>query len=110
MQPTLQTRVLKKTRLSDRVVGLTLGLSDGAELPAWNPGAHIELELAPTGAEPLYRQYSLCGPQANTCEWQIAVLKEEAGRGGSAYIHDALQEGDVLAVSTPKNHFPFAAD
>lgn len=110
MQPTLQTRVLKKTRLSDRVVGLTLGLPDGAELPVWSPGAHIELELAATGAEPLYRQYSLCGPQTNTREWQVAVLKEEAGRGGSAYIHDVLQEGDVLAVSAPKNHFPFAAD
>ncbi len=109
MQQTLQTRVLKKIRLSDRVVGLTLGLQNGGALPAWEPGAHIELELAVPQAEPLYRQYSLCGQQANTHEWQIAVLKEEAGRGGSAYIHDVLQEGDALAVSIPKNHFPFAA-
>ncbi|MCX5464659.1 PDR/VanB family oxidoreductase [Alcaligenes parafaecalis] len=110
MQQTLQTRVLKKTRLSERVVGLTLGLQNGAEFPVWEPGAHIELELAVSKDEPLYRQYSLCGQQTNTREWQIAVLKEDAGRGGSAYIHEVLQEGDVVAVSSPKNHFPFAAD
>lgn len=110
MQQTLQTRVLKKTQLSERVVGLTLGLQNGAEFPVWEPGAHIELELTVSKEEPLYRQYSLCGQQANSREWQIAVLKEDAGRGGSAYIHDVLQEGDALAVSPPKNHFPFAAD
>jgi ferredoxin-NADP reductase len=110
MQQTLQTRVLKKTRLSERVVGLTLGLPDGDAFPVWEPGAQIELELAVSKTEPLYRQYSLCGQQANTREWQIAVLKEEAGRGGSAYIHEVLQEGDALAVSVPKNHFPFAAN
>lgn len=107
MQQTLQARVLKKTILSDRVVSLTLGQLDGAEFPAWEPGAHIELELAVSKAEPLYRQYSLCGQQAKTREWKIAVLKDEGSRGGSAYIHEVLQEGDVLPVSIPKNHFPF---
>ncbi|UOO88172.1 2Fe-2S iron-sulfur cluster-binding protein [Vitreoscilla massiliensis] len=104
---TLNARVLKKTQLSERVVGLTLGLDGGGVLPAWEPGAHIELELG--ASEPLYRQYSLCGTQADTQHWQIAVLKDEASRGGSAYIHEVLQEGDVLPVSVPKNHFPFAA-
>ncbi|WJM95808.1 2Fe-2S iron-sulfur cluster-binding protein [Pseudomonas defluvii] len=110
MQQTLKTRVLKKTILSDRVVGLTLGLLDGAEFPVWEPGAHIELELPVSRAEPLYRQYSLCGQRANTREWKVAVLKDEASRGGSAYIHEVLQEGDVLPVSIPRNHFPFNAD
>ncbi|MBK1779698.1 oxidoreductase [Advenella sp. WQ 585] len=110
MQQILQTRVLKKTRLSERVVGVTLGLDNGTALPAWEPGAHIELELAASQIEPLYRQYSLCGQQDNTHEWQIAVLKDEASRGGSVFIHDVLQEGDVVPVSIPKNHFPFAAN
>ena len=104
---TLNARVLKKTQLSERVVGLTLGLDGGGELPVWEPGAHIELALG--ASEPLYRQYSLCGTQADHQHWQIAVLKDEASRGGSAYIHEVLQEGDVLPVSVPKNHFPFAA-
>lgn len=110
MRQTLQTRVLKKTMLSDRVVGLTLGPQNGAEFPAWEPGAHIELELAVSKAELLHRQYSLCGQTANTREWQIAVLRDEASRGGSAYIHEVLREGDVLPASIPKNHFPFAAN
>ena len=110
MQQILQTRVLKKTRLSDRVVGLTLGLDNGAALPAWEPGAHIELELAAPHTEPLYRKYSLCGQQDDPHAWQIAVLKDEASRGGSVFIHEVLQEGDVVPVSAPKNHFPFAAN
>ena len=52
MQQTLQTRVLKKTRLSERVVGLTLGLQNGGAFPVWEPGAHIELELAVSQTEP----------------------------------------------------------
>lgn len=109
MQQTLQTKVLKKTMLSQRVVGLTLGLEEG-ELPSWEPGAHIELELGGQGNETLYRQYSLCGEASDKKHWQIAVLKDEASRGGSAFIHDVLQEGDVIPVSIPKNHFPFNAD
>lgn len=108
MQKTLQARVLKKTVLSERVVGLTLGLLDDADFPAWEPGAHVELELAISDTESLYRQYSLCGSQANSREWKIAVLKDEVSRGGSAYIHGILQEGDILPVSIPRNHFPFS--
>ncbi len=110
MQQLLHTRVVKKSQLSDRVVGLTLALDNGAALPEWEPGAHIELELSAHLTEPLYRQYSLCGQQTQRHEWQIAVLKDEHSRGGSTYIHEVLQEGDELTVSAPKNHFPFAAN
>lgn len=108
-QQTLQARVLKKAMLSNRVVGLTLEADGGGNLPPWEPGAHIQLELNVPQIEDsqCYRQYSLCGEQNNMQQWQIAVLKDEASRGGSHYIHEVLQEGDVINVSHPKNHFPF---
>lgn len=108
---TIKACVLKKTQLSQRVVGLTLGATDGDNLPSWEPGAHIELALDipgfADGDEKCYRQYSLCGDTNNLKTWEIAVLKDEDSRGGSRFIHDALQEGDVISVSEPKNHFPF---
>ena len=108
---TIQACILKKTQLSQRVVGLTLAATDGADLPSWEPGAHIELTLDipgfADGSEKCYRQYSLCGDTKKLQTWEIAVLKDDESRGGSLFIHEALQEGDVITVSKPKNHFPF---
>ncbi|UIY27922.1 hypothetical protein LZK76_36225 (plasmid) [Rhizobium leguminosarum] len=36
----------------------------------------------------------------------IAVKREADGRGGSAWLHDAVCVGTVLPVSAPRNHFP----
>jgi ferredoxin-NADP reductase len=70
------------------------------ELPAWEPGAHIDL-VAP-GAP--VRQYSLCGDPA-AGRYRIAVLREDASRGGSRHVHEALRPGDVLSLRGPRNHF-----
>jgi ferredoxin-NADP reductase len=83
------------------VVALTLRHPEGAVLPAWRPGAHIDLLLD----EGLVRQYSLCGDPADRHIWQIAVLREPAGRGGSAHVHDKLTEGATVRVRGPRNHF-----
>jgi ferredoxin-NADP reductase len=34
------------------------------------------------------------------------VLREPAGRGGSAYVHDELRPGDLVGVGGPRNNFP----
>jgi ferredoxin-NADP reductase len=83
------------------VVGLTLRSPDGAALPVWSPGAHIDLTLTPG----LTRQYSLCGDPADRACWRIAVLRERGGRGGSVYVHDRLHEGAEVRIRGPRNHF-----
>jgi ferredoxin-NADP reductase len=84
------------------VVGLELALPSGGALPAWTPGAHIDVEL-PGG---LTRQYSLCGDPADSGRWRIGVLREADGRGGSRWIADELTEGATLRVRGPRNNFP----
>jgi len=37
-------------------------------------------------------------------------LKDPATRGGSLAMHERVNEGDVLALSTPRNHFALAHD
>lgn len=54
----------------------------------------------------LTRQYSLCNDDKESHRYRIAVLRDAASRGGSAGMHDAVHEGDVLTISTPRNHFP----
>lgn len=90
-----------KEKVADDVVRLTLRDPDGEPLPPWEPGAHVDVELPGS-----VRQYSLCGRPEDTTAYQIAVLREPAGRGGSAYVHDELRTGHLVGVSAPRNHFP----
>jgi ferredoxin-NADP reductase len=98
----LRLRVDRRTTGAEGVVVLDLCTVDGTELPAWAPGAHIDLRL-PGG---LTRQYSLCGNPGERSFWRIAVLREPQSRGGSAHVHDALVEGAEVEVRGPRNHFP----
>jgi ferredoxin-NADP reductase len=87
---------------ADGVSVLDLGHPAAAPLPAWAPGAHVDLLLTPT----LTRQFSLCGDPADRGCWRIAVQREADGRGGSRYAHDHLAVGATVRVRGPRNHFP----
>ncbi len=89
---------------ADGVISLTLADPDGAQLPAWTPGAHIDLLLDDT-----IRQYSLCGPPGDQHTWRIAVLLDPDGRGGSVKVHQTLKVRERVAVRGPRNHFPLHA-
>ncbi|SNQ45284.1 Phenoxybenzoate dioxygenase subunit beta [Frankia canadensis] len=82
------------------VIALTLVDPSGHELPAWSPGAHIDVEIGS-----FVRQYSLCGDPADLSRWRIAVLREPNGRGGSQLVHDTARAGLPVAVRGPRNHF-----
>lgn len=115
MAKQLEVRVAAREQLTEDIVGLTLVSTTGEPLPSWQPGAHVELVLETctdangnTDEESvMLRQYSLCSDPADNSQWQVAVLREEGGRGGSLFIHNQIREGDVIRVSEPRNHFPF---
>ncbi|RPF37765.1 PDR/VanB family oxidoreductase [Streptomyces sp. TLI_185] len=86
---------------ADGVLALTLRHPLGEDLPAWEPGAHVDVVLGPE----LERQYSLCGDPADRSVWRIAVLREPDGRGGSAHVHEQVGQGDKVRVRGPRNHF-----
>ncbi|QIV81798.1 PDR/VanB family oxidoreductase [Mycolicibacterium frederiksbergense] len=84
------------------VVALTFAAPDGATLPAWQPGSHLDLHL-PSGRR---RQYSLCGDPQDRSRYRIAVRRIPDGGGGSLEMH-ALSVGDTVTVRSPRNGFPF---
>lgn len=98
----IQVRLIQKRLEADGVVSLHLRAVDGAALPAFAAGAHVDLVLAPG----LVRQYSLCPPLPEAHTYEIAVLLEPESRGGSRAVHERLQVGDVVEISHPRNHFP----
>ena len=101
---TLNVRVARKTVEAEGICSFELVGTDGAPLPAFSAGSHVDVQL-PGG---LTRQYSLCNDPTETHRYLIAVLRDPASRGGSRAMHDAVKEGDTLTISTPKNHFALA--
>ena len=87
---------------ADGVISLQLVDPSGADLPAWEAGAHLEL-LLPSG---LVRQYSLCGDPSDRSSYTVAVLEEPEGRGGSREVHASALVGTTVRVRGPRNHFP----
>src|SRR5689334_12932420 len=75
---------------------------DWAPLPPWSAGAHIDLHLA----NGLIRQYSLVLEDRAATDYVVAVKRDAASRGGSAFIHAELRTGTTLEISAPRNNFP----
>ncbi|MCU1614644.1 MAG: oxidoreductase [Frankiales bacterium] len=98
----LTLRVTEVVRETDQVIAVTLAQSDGADLPVWEPGAHLEFTL-PSG---LIRHYSLCGDPRDRGSYTVAVLRELTGRGGSKELHEIARAGLDLVVRAPRNNFP----
>ncbi|OZI38833.1 cytochrome [Bordetella genomosp. 5] len=94
-------------RVSDDILHLRLAAPDGAPLPRWTPGAHLDVACGDTG---LSRQYSLCGDPAERDIYEIAVLRDPESRGGSHWMHAHAGVGARLRVRGPRNHFRFDED
>lgn len=94
--------VTGREEAADGVVRLRLSALDGASLPPWEPGAHLDVVL-PSG---LVRQYSLCGDPAEADTYVVATRLTEDSRGGSREVHEQLHEGTEIEIRGPRNRFP----
>ena len=75
---------------------------DGKPLPAYEPGAHVDMHL-PNG---LVRNYSMIVARPEPSTYTFGIKRDPASRGGSRYIHDELRVGKTLKISAPRNNFP----
>ena len=99
---TIEVRVAAKVREAEDICSFELVRLDGAPLPPFDAGAHIDVHVGVGQV----RQYSLCNPPHETHRYVIGVLRDAASRGGSLAMHDAVQAGSVLSIGVPRNHFP----
>ena len=86
---------------ADGVLALSLVAADRGALPAWTPGAHIDL-LLPNGLE---RQFSLCGDPDDRSRYRLGILREPQSRGATQYVHERLRPGDRVRAGAPRNNF-----
>ena len=101
----LRVVVARKWEPAEGIAGFELQSVSGT-LPTFQPGAHIDVHL-PNG---LIRQYSLTNGPGELDAYRIGVKREPKSRGGSSVLHDTIAEGDVLAISEPRNNFTLRRD
>lgn len=101
---TQMLRVAAVTPLSPHVTRFRFEHPEGATLPVFSGGAHVVVEM-PDGAVLRRNSYSLISDPMDGSGYDIAVRREDAGRGGSRFMHARVQVGDVLRISVPVNLF-----
>ena len=100
--PWLDMRIATRNEVATGIVGLELVSADGAELPAYEAGAHVDV-FVKSG---MIRQYSLTGDPADRSKYRLGVLLDSKSRGGSAAIHATFQVGNEIRIGHPRNNFP----
>lgn len=81
---------------------------DGGNLPPFSGGSHIVVEMDDHGTRRM-NPYSLMSHPTDTSGYEISVRRDDAGRGGSAYLHRHVTPGTDLLISHPVNLFPVDA-
>src|SRR5258705_5370982 len=102
--------VSKTEALTPRIREFVLARANGAPMPGWAAGAHIDVHLPDVGR----RSYSLIetiSPRAaaeHPTAYRIAVLQQSTCRAGST-VMPGLKTGDRLTISQPATNFPLGA-
>jgi reductive dehalogenase len=102
--PVIQVEITTAEKMTDDVTKYEFAALDGSDLPAWTAGAHLDIVIAPG----FLRQYSMSGDPANRSVYQIGVLREDEGKGGSKLMHRIFNQGRKIFISRPINHFELA--
>lgn len=92
-------------QLTPRVRAFELRDPNGAELPAFEPGSHLRVPVRLPSGQLVDRHYSIASNSVRRDAYEIAVLREEQGSGGSAAVHETYQLGTRLNIDMPGNHF-----
>jgi dimethylamine monooxygenase subunit B len=104
-QVMMAARVRSAEAISPTLRRVVLEPAEGGLFPTGAAGAHILLEMRHDGH--IWRNaYSLVSSPEHRTDYAIIVRRVANSRGGSAYIHDHLQPGQMLSVGLPSNLFP----
>ena len=102
----MKVRVAKITQVADKVKRFRFERADGQPMPVFSGGAHVIVSMH-DGKALRRNPYSLMSSPEDTKGYEISVLRVENSRGGSAFLHEKLKEGDSLTLSQPVNLFAY---
>jgi nitric oxide dioxygenase len=102
--------VAKKVKESDVITSFYLKPEDGKAIASFQPGQYISVKVSIPGDKYTHiRQYSLSDSPGKDY-YRISVKREDGSAdkpGGivSTYLHNHVQEGDILRISAPAGDF-----
>jgi len=97
----MSLRVEAIRRVARDVNLVELADAGGAELPAFEAGAHVDLHLDHGRIRP----YSLANDPRERHRYLLGIKLDRHGRGGSRWVHEQLRVGQMLKVSAPRQNF-----
>lgn len=96
--------VAEKVRESSLITSFILRPEDGGPVLRHKPGQYLTFRLKPEGRPDLKRNYSIsCAPNGEF--YRISVKREADGQGGSLFLHDVVQVGDIVETTPPAGEF-----
>jgi len=102
----MSVRVAEITQVAEKVKRFRFERVDGLPFPVFSGGAHVVVAMR--DGDLLRRNpYSLMSSPHEQSAYEISVLRVEQSRGGSAFLHEKLKQGDTLTISQPINLFPY---
>ena len=97
--------VVHKIKECENVYSFYLAPHDKKSLPAFKPGQYLTIALKINDSEkPIIRCYSLSCSSVESEEFRISVKKLPHG-ACSGFLHQSIDEGDILDVRAPSGHF-----
>lgn len=97
-------RIVEKTPESEVVTSFVMEAADGGAVIRHRPGQYLTFRLALPDGTLAKRNYSIsCAPNDHT--YRISVKREAGGQGGSRFLHDSVQVGDLLDATPPAGDF-----
>ncbi|MEO1092317.1 MAG: 2Fe-2S iron-sulfur cluster-binding protein [Pseudomonadota bacterium] len=106
----LQLLVSGVRQLTPRVRAYELRSVDGSALPTVGAGAHLPVPVRLADGMLDVRTYSIASDPARGDAYEIAVLREDAGRGGSVALHRDYQLGQVVNAGLPVEGYALHED
>ena len=106
----LPLRISGVRQLTPRVRAYELCTPDGSDLPTLSAGSHIDVPVRLSSGVVSQRRYSIASNPSRRDAYEIAVLREDAGSGGSVAVHADFRLGMVLKCGVPGNDFGLYGD
>jgi hypothetical protein len=101
----LPLRIAGVRQLAPDVRAYELAHADGGVLPAVAAGSHIDVPVRLADGTTSTRSYSISSSPLRRDAYEIAVRREDQGKGGSAAVHQDFALGVQLNCSLPGNSF-----
>jgi ferredoxin-NADP reductase len=106
----LHLRITQITQLTPRIYAYTLRAVSGGDLPLVTAGSHIAIPVTLSNGKQDFHHYSICSNPNQREFYEVAVLLEENGSGGSQFIVNHFAVGTLLECDLPGNNFQLHAD